>query len=159
MTEAVSLYDYGNQSPPRVALRQCVRHPENWSTVIGHVAYDERRDEMAALFPREREDHYFRKFNGYALSEEVLQDVRARGVETIYIIEQDNDHQFIEFDPTTFYSSSYCVAYSSELDTTVEGEDALAAADEETFSDRQRIAPEVEARKTWEREVCGVSES
>lgn len=153
-----SLYDYAGRNPPEVTLRDLLRHPNDRTSVIGHIGFDGPRDEFAALFPREREEHYYRKFDGYAISEKILREVRARGVSSIYIIEQDNDHQFLEFDPADFYTSSLCVAYSTELDTVVEGEDAVRAADDTTFADRQRIVPEIQARTTWNREDCVVNE-
>jgi hypothetical protein len=145
----MNLYDYSNLTAPRVSLQRQLFHPEQRTKVIGHTGFDTEREEVVAAFPRHPDEHYYQKYGGYALSEQVLEEVAARNTHTVLIVERTEDGTVWEFDTATF-SSGAAVVYSREENTTIEGDDAIEAAErEDGFSDVQRVAPCAEARTRW----------
>jgi hypothetical protein len=152
-----TLHDYAEVDPPEVTLVQPVFHPDQAKTVIGHTGVDNGRGEAIATFPRNREEggathqkHYFEKYAGYGISERVLDILRGRGVDTVLIVERDADQRVIEYDYAAF-ASGRPIAYSPEEDSIIEGDAAIEYADCDVYNDRQRVAPEDEARYIWNR--------
>lgn len=144
----MTLFEYEDQNPPNLRLHSGVPFR---GSVIGHCGYDESRDEGVAVFPRTRDEHYFRKYDGYAISEEVLASL---SVDTIYVVERDCKNNLLEFDPATFDNGER-IAYSAREDTIVESADAIEALGHE-FDDCQRIARTHDARRLWPRELCTI---
>lgn len=145
----MTLFEYENRNPPELHLQQPLR--KRGGTVVGHSGRDGARDEVVAVFPRDREDHYFRKYSGYAISEKVLQQVMNRRTETIFIVERDRANRLIEFDPADFVNGTL-IAYDPDEDTILEDERAIH--DTVDFNDRQRVVAEDKARRSWHRDDC-----
>jgi len=139
------LADFMDRGPPDVAFRKPVYHPNKMNTVIGRIGFDEERSESVAGFPRTKDEHYFFKYAGYALSEQVLRRLREEDVGTVYIKETNNG-RVIEYDRAAFHSGTL-IAYSPTDETIVEGEAVERASAE--FHDRQRVVPVAEARDIW----------
>lgn len=126
-----------------------IHHPFQ-HTVVGRLGFDDA-DRRAAVFPRDPDEHYFRKYEGYAISVPVLRSVYDQGVRVVYIAEQhddDADKRIIEYDIAEFTSGSL-IAYSPSENTIVEGETAVEHADDRTFSDKQRVVHDDNARRVW----------
>ena len=142
----MTLFEYEPQNPPQIQLRIPLRKLDG--TVVGHAGYDAARDENVAVFPRDRDDHYFRKYTGYAVSERVLEDAMNRNIASLYIVERDRCNRLLEFDPVNFVTG-HLIAYSDDEDTIIE--DTEAIENHTDFNDRQRVVSEDRCRRVWDR--------
>ena len=149
----MSLFEYENRNAPDIRLTGSLRKPTD-GTVVGHVGVDVARDGHCAVFPRDREDHYFRKYSGYGLSETIVEDALDANVYAIYVVERDRCNRLLEFEPLDFATGDR-IAYSPEEDTIVE-DNAAIEANSETFSDVQRVVSEDRARRSWRRSDCTI---
>jgi nitroreductase len=137
MTEQHKL---GTQESPRLAPAAEITHPNNPSSVIGHLCEDDR-----AVLYRTREDHFFRKQQGYAVSQTVINALERVGIGTIFVHERDTE-TLLEYALTQFNEGT-TLAYDTRKDTIIGG---LAAQNDDTGRyDIQRVVPEEEAT-TWE---------
>lgn len=144
-----TLYDFGDREKCVVRLDEIIRHPFR-DTVVGRMGTDDEGT-RAAVFLRNPEEHYFHKHSGYAISEPVLDYAEKRGATVVYIAEDHEQREakrVIEYDLASF-RNGMLVAYSPTENTVVEGEAAVEAADPRTFTDRQRIVHDDEARRVW----------
>lgn len=150
----MSLYDFANLRVPSIQLIEPIHHPEpSRSGIIGHVGLEHKRDVHCATFPRNREgdeQHYFRKYQGYAISESILNNLRDREISRVFIVERNGDHSVFEYDPARFFTGTQ-IAYCPGENSIVEGEKAVAAAKDEKFTDRQRVVPTELAVASWDR--------
>lgn len=126
-----------------------IHHPYQ-QTVVGRMGMDDK-DRRAAAFLREPDEHYFRKYEGYAISVPILDSVFNQGATVVYIAEKHEakpDRRVFEYDITAF-ATGQLIAYSPSENTIVEGEAAVKHADDRTFSDKQRVVPDDDARRIW----------
>lgn len=149
-----TLFDYADEEHITFELRGPIFHPYKPGVVIGYIAIknpdpDYPRDQQlgkCALFPRDHDEHYFRKYDGYGLSTATLQHIQYEGARLIHIMEKGDDDgaRCIEFDVATF-GDAPLIAYSPDRDTIVEGEAAVRASPA-SFHDAQRV-PAIEAAR------------
>ena len=145
-----TLYNYTETPAPKTTLVAPIRKSD---TIIGHFGEDAHRGRVAT-FPRNRhgkgeaDQHYFRKYAGYAISEDVLNQVQGMGVKSIFIVERD-DSRVVEYDTAAFLNGEM-VAYDPEANTIIEGESRIER-NRDGFEDVQYVAPESTANTTWER--------
>ncbi|QIR31221.1 hypothetical protein M1M18_gp079 [Halorubrum virus Serpecor1] len=145
-----TLHDYAETPAPKTTLVAPIRKSD---VVIGHFGEDAHRGRIAA-FPRNRhgkgeaDQHYFRKYAGYAISEDILNQVRGMGVNSIFILERD-DTRIVEYDPVAF-TDGEVVAYDPEANTIIEGKGRIER-NRDGFEDIQYVAPEATAKTTWNR--------
>jgi hypothetical protein len=150
------LYDFSDLKPPNVTVQRQVFHPDDRTNVIGHTGFGKNRQETVATFPRHPDEHLYRKYDGYAVSERVLEEIKDRDCKTIFIIERSPDGYVMEFDFATFWNGKP-VAYSRERNDTIEGDDAFMAVEEmEEYNDLQRVAKGSMARVTWSQEQATI---
>ena len=116
-----TLQSFGDTPPPDVKVESAIPHPKNRQSVIGHIGYDEERDERIAMLPRDTEEHYFRKYQGYAVSRSVLEHFKSRNVDKVCIVETNDERRVIEFQLHQFKSGEF-VAYDDSSNTIVESE-------------------------------------
>lgn len=146
----MTLFDYKKRNPPHLQLSSTLRKYDG--TIVGHSGTDQARNEAVAVFPRCRDEHYFRKYEGYAISADILENTEALGIETVYIVETDRDNYVREFDHADFVRGTV-VAYLPDEDTIVENP-AEAFIDDDKLVDPQRVVPDDHARQGWPRENC-----
>lgn len=147
----MTLFEYNDRNPPNLKLSWPLRRYDG--VVVGHIGRDAARDEAVSVFPRTKDEHFFRKYRGYAISENVLSDALNEGIDTVYIVERDSRNQLVEFDPADFVNGKR-IAYSPEEDTILEDQRAIEEHTE--YHDRQRVVPIQQARRIWERTDCVV---
>jgi len=153
-----TLHDYAETPAPNVQLVAPILKSD---ILIGHFGEDSHRGRVAT-FPRNRhgkgdaDQHYFRKYAGYAISEDILSRVKGMGVKTVFIIERD-DSRVIEYDTAAFLNGDM-VAYDPEANTIIEGENRIER-NRSGFEDVQRVAPENTANKSWSRSEVSITKS
>lgn len=74
---------------PNVIRENAVKHPKK-DVKVGYVGYDKVYDEKVFTTLRDRNRHYYRKGEGYAISEKILSTLRANAVEKIYVHEKNS---------------------------------------------------------------------
>lgn len=122
----MSLFDFEQAEPPVIVRETAVHHPDpERSEVIGWTGTWANGTCYVSI--RSREEHFFRKLEGYAISEGVLATLLARPVQTVFIAEKDTGTVY-EFDRTQFE------------DGTVLAFDGY---------DQQRMVPVADARRDW----------
>ncbi|WP_200531569.1 MULTISPECIES: hypothetical protein [unclassified Halorubrum] len=87
-----NLFDYEDVEAP-ILKHQPRRHirvpaPEMHG-VAGTVGVLRGRDEVAYLSKRTREEHFYRKHRGYAVSDHIIDYLDRKGVNTVLIAEED----------------------------------------------------------------------
>jgi len=142
-----SLAEFSDRDAPRADFRHPVHHPTERTSVIGFTGFEWTRGESVAVFTRDPQEHFFRKYDGYAVSVPILEAIFDRGVKTVYIEETTDKGQVFEFDIASF-SDAPLIAYSPQSDTIVEGEQAIKQSRGE-FHDHQRVVAIEMARRTW----------
>lgn len=149
-----TLHSYGEQSPPNATVESAIPHPDR-PTIIGHIGFDEERDERVAMLPRDVEDHYFRKYEGYAVSQSVLDHFAAKLVNKICIVEKNDPRRVIEFERQQFKDGNF-VAYDEESNSIVENEDAYRR-DQTRYNDPQQVLAVDDAIHVWEKSEVSLS--
>ena len=84
-----------NNDKPVVMPQREVKHP-CMNKVIGEIGWEKERGETVFVTKRSRESSLYRntpddKNGGYAISESVLSELRASGVERIYVGEYETE--------------------------------------------------------------------
>lgn len=149
----MSLHDYTDAPEPLFKAQSLIKHPVDILKVIGFICRDLRRGETVAVFKRNRHGtdagnkHYFEKYAGYAVSAEVLLDIYDRGIETVYVLEQDGDHRLIEYDIQQFSNDATTVVYDTAENTI--SNVAMHVAREQTRYDVQKVLPDDRAKRVW----------
>ena len=139
--------------PPKIATRTPIHHPLDRSSVIGFVCDNLdrcRQDARSALLDRSHEEHYFRKYNGYAVSLQVLDALRSVRVDRVYIREKDND-RLLEYKLAEFLNDGIVVMYDPEENKLVENPTTIV----DSSLDIQHVLPESEAT-VWELGKCEI---
>lgn len=90
-----NLYRFENAKPPEVTITEVVPHPTDPAKTAGMFGMDTARG-LVYLSPRVEKEHYFRKFEGYAISCSIFDAITREGAATIFIIE-DGERMY-EFD-------------------------------------------------------------
>lgn len=146
----MTLFDYKQRNPPHLQLSSTLRKYDG--TIVGHSGTDTARDECVAVFPRERGEHYFRKYGGYAISADILESTETLGIGTVYIVETDRCNNVLEFDHADLVRGTV-VGYLPDEDSLIEDPQAIAQ-DREEFTDVQRVVSTDHARQSWPRKAC-----
>lgn len=144
-----TLQSYGEQSPPNVKVESPIHHPGNRPTIVGHIGYDEERDERVAMLPRDTEEHYFRKFEGYAVSQSILDHFAAKLVDTVCIVEKNGENRVLEFERQQFKDGEF-VAYDDDSNTIVENE-VEYLNNQHQYSDPQQVVAVDESLYVWDK--------
>lgn len=150
-----SLHQFGDESPPNVKVESEIPHPDR-PTIIGHVGFDEERDERVAMLPRDVDEHYFRKYEGYAISHSVLDHLAAKLVNKICIVEKNQSKRVIEYERQQFKEGNF-VAYDSESNSIVESEVAYLN-NKAQYSDPQQVLAVDDAIHVWEKSEVSLYE-
>lgn len=151
-----TLQSYGEQSPPNVKVESTIPHPGGRPTIIGHIGYDEGRDERVAMLPRDTDEHYFRKYDGYSISHSVLDHFSAKRVNTICIVEKNAPLRVIEFERHQFREGSF-VAYDSDSNSIVESETEYYN-NQHQYDDPQQVLAVEDAVHFWEKSEVSLYE-
>lgn len=104
---------------PELRAEATVSHPNKPSTVIGFICRDINKGERVAVMKRNREDHYFRKYSGYAISKSVLEGLEEVGVGGLYILEMDVD-RLLEYTLSDFLHPDEEVVYDTSKGRLIE---------------------------------------
>ncbi|WP_372611567.1 hypothetical protein [Halomonas sp.] len=131
-----------------VTCDEPIFHPSG-TGIIGKMGYDDKQRRCAVFF-RDADEHYFRKYGGYAVSVGVLTQIHSRGVDTVYIAEQlDDEKRMLEYDIASFMAGTL-IAYSPGENSIVEGEQAVQHADDSVYTDKQRVVSDSNTVRVWE---------
>lgn len=144
-----TLHQFGDKSPPNATIETKISHPKDSHSTIGHIGFDEERDEYVAMLPRDTNEHYFRKFKGYAISLSILQYLEGDDVATVCIVETNGENRVIEFERQQFKSGEF-VAYDSESNTIVESKSQFRN-NKEKYDDPQHVLPVDDSLFIWEK--------
>lgn len=150
-----TLQSYGDKSPPNVKVESTIPHP-NRPVIIGHIGYDEERDERVAMLPRDAEEHYFRKYKGYAVSRSILDQFAAKLVDKICIVEKNGENRVFEFERQQFKDGSF-VAYDDESNSIVESE-VEYLNNQSKYNDPQQVLAVDESLYVWEKSEVSLYE-
>ncbi|AGC34314.1 hypothetical protein HSTV2_45 [Halorubrum sodomense tailed virus 2] len=124
-----SLFDFEEKDALELILVRPVNHPTGGG-LIGWFAHWNGPGN-AYLSPRTKEEHFFRKHEGYAISESILErEIQGNDIETVFIAEDDTATMY-EYDASDFYGA--------------------ILLDYDDY-DRQRCVPIADARRTWDAE-------
>lgn len=151
-----TLQSYGDESPPNVKVESTIPHPGGRPTIIGHIGYDEERDERVAMLPRDSEEHYFRKFDGYAISQSILDHFEAKLVDVVCVVETNGERRVIEFERQQFKRGEF-VAYDEESNTIVESEKEYLN-NQLRYNDPQRVLAVEDSLHIWEKSQVSLYE-
>lgn len=122
-----TLFDYDEREAPTMKAKPRQRVPvpapdmEGTAGVLG-VLDNEKR---AYMTPRNRDAHYFRKHQGYAVSDKILNELQRQGVLRVLVRETDTG-DVIEYEVAQFLNDGIPVA--------------------EEYGDPQTCVPEEQAR-------------
>lgn len=152
-----SLQEFGDESPPSVRVESTIPHPGNRQTIIGHIGYDEERDERVAMLPRDTDEHYFRKYEGYAVSQSILDHFAAKLVDTVCIVEKNGERRVIEFERQQFKDGQF-IAYDPDLNMIVESESSYENRSSGQFNDPQRVLAVDDSLYQWEKSEVSLYE-
>lgn len=147
-----TLQDFLDEPAPEIHLKHRLMHPVEADTQIGNVGLDKGRDVEVALFPRTKEEHWFRGesssgLTGYGVSEDVLNGLR-NSINRVIIIEAEG--RVIEYDRAKMEDGTV-VAYAPSENKCVIGDEPLQVNDD-LYHDRQRVLPVDESRTVYDRE-------
>lgn len=148
-----TLQSFGDKSPPNVKVESPIRHPER-PTIVGHIGFDEERDERMAMFPRDAEEHYFRKYEGYAVSQSILDHFAAKLVDMVCIVEKNGENRVIEFERQQFKGGEF-VAYDKESNSIVESE-VEYLNNQHKYSDPQQVLAVDDSLHVWEKSEVSI---
>ena len=130
-----SLYDFEDKGSLELILVAPVNHPGGGG-LIGWIAHW-NGEGSAYLSPRTKEEHFFRKFEGYAVSESVLaRHIFGNDIGTVFIAEDDTGTMY-EYDASQFHSG--------------------ILLDYEGY-DTQRCVPVADARRTWDADDVNIEQ-
>ena len=91
-TQMTNLFDYEDVDPP-VLMPQPRRHlpvpAPGMTGTAGTVGVLGGRGEIAYLSKRTREEHFYLKHRGYAVSDHIIDYLDRKGVKTVLIAEED----------------------------------------------------------------------
>lgn len=121
-----TLFDFEEHDHLELTPMMPVDHPKGGGMVGWFTEWNGQG--MAYLSPRTREEHYFRKYEGYAISISILTVLSAREVQTVFIAEDDTETMY-EFTMDSF-RRGLTVTYEE--------------------NDPQRVVPTDEARRVWD---------
>lgn len=103
--------------PELVSEGKPIAHPYK-GTVIGQFARCQTRDIYIAVFNRNREEHFFRKYQGYGVSEEIIERLEASDINKLAIREQ-RSKSLLEYPLEAFRDKSDTVVYDTKKGFTV----------------------------------------
>ena len=144
MTEQAKL---GERPAPRLRTEIEISHPHE-SGVIGYVCHDEVLDHKAAVMNRRRDEHFFVKHDGYAISDRVLDGLESQDVQEVYIHETHRG-RLLEHDLWSFREGEL-VVYDRHQNTTLRN---VSSPRKSARYDNQRVVPEENAR-VWRTNEC-----
>lgn len=150
----MTLHDYTDDPEPMFRAQSLIKHPVDILKVIGFICRDLRRGETVAVFKRNRhgdadsEKHYFEKYEGYAISADVLVDLYDKGIDTVYSLERDGDQRLIEYDIQQYSNAAETVVYDT-IENTLSNVAADKAKDRPRL-DVQKVLPVAAATRVWD---------
>lgn len=95
----MNLYDFEEVPPPEVTTLRAMKHPMDPTKTAGLLGDDPDRGRVY-VSPRKREEHFFRKHAGYAVSKSILMYLHGQKTWTILILE--DGERCLEFDHRQF---------------------------------------------------------
>lgn len=122
----MTLFDYSELDPPDVTKSRKIINPADRTKLAGYIGTCPQRG-MVYVSPRNRERHLFRKHQGYAISEDILDTLADAPVEVVFI--KEDQEKMIEYDINQFKDG---------IQINHDG------------YDKQRVVPVENARKVWE---------
>lgn len=141
MTEQTT---FGEESPPELTQKGSIKHPTQPASIIGYFCWNKDKDKLEALLVRNREEHFFRKYDGYAISESVIEKLTDKGVTDVHILE--DDEALLTYGVEDYINGERII-YDTREDTIIP---SLTNGEEDGVRyDPQRVVSEEEATK-WE---------
>lgn len=108
------------------------------------------------MLPREKEEHYFRKYSGYAVSQTVLDHFAAKLVNKVCIVEKNDPKRVIEFERQQFKDGNF-VAYDSDSNSIVESE-VEYHNNQHQYDDPQQVLAVDDAVHVWKKSEVSLYE-
>lgn len=127
-----TLDDFQRLDPPKVSAGKSIREPRH-SKIAGKVGRDYARGQRVYVSQRTPGYHFFAKFNGWGVSESILEKVREMDVKRVYIQERGESRRGRDN------------VYEYTIDQFINAERHWSNG-----PDPQRVVPVSEAVEVWE---------